>query len=64
MSIPKAIAIQLLNISQVILSNIEMGHKTEAIFGCLGMASIIDAETDRSDEVEKWRAAAAGTLYS
>lgn len=66
MSIPRALAVQLLNISQVVLSSIEGEQWLDAKCGLLRMAAIIDVETDRSQEVERWKAVsvAGGTQYS
>ena len=61
MSIPRGLAVQLLNISQVVLSNLETGHLLDAKCGLLRMAAIIDVETDRSEEVERWKATSAGS---
>ena len=57
MSIPRALAVQLLNISQAVLSNLEVGKLLDAKCSLLRMSAIITVETDRSDEVEKWKVA-------
>lgn len=62
MSIPKVLAVQLLNISQAVLSNLEVGRLLDAKCSLLRMSAIISVETDRGDEVEKWKV--AGTLSS
>lgn len=54
MCIPKALAQKLLGLSQLILSNIEIGHNLDAKFAVLRMAAIISVETDRSDEIERY----------
>lgn len=57
MSIPKALAHNLLNIAQVVLSSVEMGNALDAKCGLLRLSAIISVETDRSEELEKWKAA-------
>jgi hypothetical protein len=55
--IPKQLAVQLLNISQAVLSNMESGKLLDAKCSLLRMAAIISVETDRTEEIEKWRIA-------
>jgi len=62
MSIPRVLAQRLLNLSQVVLSNMESGKLLDAKCSLLRMSAIISVETDRSDEIEKWRV--AGTYSS
>lgn len=57
MAIPKSLSHTLLNLSQLILSRMEQGEMLDAKCSLLRMAAIITVETDRSDEVEKWRLA-------
>lgn len=64
MSIPKALSAQLLNLSQAVLSNMEFGRLLDAKCSLLRLSAIISVETDRSDEVERWKVAVAGTRYS
>lgn len=58
MSIPKILAHKLLDITQVVLSNIETGNELGAKCGVLRLSAMISVETDHSDELEKWRIAA------
>jgi hypothetical protein len=55
--IPRDVAHTLLNIAQAVLLNIETGKLLDAKCSLLRMTAIISVETDRSDEVEKWRVA-------
>jgi len=53
--ISKSVSASLLNLSQCVLSNIELGRILDAKCSLIRMAAIITVETDRSDEVERWR---------
>ena len=55
--IPRDVAHTLLNIAQTVLLNMETGKLLDAKCSLLRMTAIISVETDRSDEVEKWRVA-------
>jgi hypothetical protein len=55
--IPRDVAHTLLNIAQAVLLNMETGKLLDAKCSLLRMTAIISVETDRSDEVEKWRVA-------
>ena len=52
--IPKVLSHQLLNLSQVVLSNMEFGRMPDAKRSLLRMAAMISVETDRSEEVERY----------
>jgi hypothetical protein len=55
MSIPKNVARQLIGLSQLALSNMEIGELLNAKCSLLRLAAIIRVETDQADEIEKWR---------
>jgi hypothetical protein len=57
MSIPKAVAHQLIGLSQLALSAMETGKLLDAKCTLLRLAAVVTVETDRSDEVERWKAA-------
>jgi hypothetical protein len=50
--IPKTLSQRLLNLSQVVLSNMEFGRMPDAKRSLLQMAAMISVSTDRSEEVE------------
>lgn len=55
LSIPKALSHKLLGLSQLVLSHMECGRSFEAKCSLMHMAAIIDLETDRLDETERWQ---------
>ncbi len=54
MSISKALSIQLLNISQNVLSSIEDLRLDNAKSAICRLAAVVVTHTDRSDEVARW----------
>jgi len=52
--ISQKLAVKLLNMSQTVLSNLEMGKTFEAKCKLLQMSAIIAVETDRNQEIQKW----------
>jgi hypothetical protein len=54
MSISRDVSHRLLELSQVVLSNIEIGRTVEAKTATLRLSALIALETDRSDQLEKY----------